>query len=484
VAEQVAELDGLRLLRRFLPATLADTVLAGDDPGLLEPHRAEVAVVVCRLQGFEALTVRAQPEEALEALRGYHEVLGRLVAAHGATTGWIAGGTVQLFFGDPVPHPDPALAAVTLADDLRTEARALVARWAELGHALHVGAGVTFGHATLGTIGFDGRFDYGAVGRVVTDARHLALAAGDGEVLLGRRAQAAVGDRVEVGDDEVVAEGGTVARRVLAVGRAVAPPASGQPVEVDVLGPLVVRHRGEVVELRAARERQVVAVLAAHHGQVVTVERLADEIWDGALAETAVAGLRVHVSRLRKTLGAAGIGSVLQTEGSGYVLRLGDDRAIDATRFAELAADGRARLQTGDPEGAVASLRAALALWRGPVLPDVPAMPSVTALRLRLEEQRLVAIEDRLDAELACGHHRDVLAELEGLLVAHPLRQRFWGQRMLALHRSGRQPEALRAFQALRQVLAEATGLEPAPELRRLEHLVLEQSPELDLPAR
>jgi DNA-binding SARP family transcriptional activator len=245
---------------------------------------------------------------------------------------------------------------------------------------------------------------------------------------------------------------------------------------VQILGPVRITTADGALELRAARERQLLALLAIQHDTVVTVERLVDEIWDGAPTDSAVAALRVHVSRLRKTLSTAQLEHLLETRPTGYLLRLGDEGTLDADCFETAASLGRAQLDD-DPAGAAVTLRRALSMWEGPVLLDVPSMLSVIAARRRLDELRLVTTEDCLQAELDVGRHREVLAELEALTHEHPLRERFCALRMRALYRSGRQPEALRAFQEHRSVVVDEVGLEPSGDLTALERLIVAQDP-------
>ncbi len=156
---------------------------------------------------------------------------------------------------------------------------------------------------------------------------------------------------------------------------------------------------------------------------------------------------------------------------------------LDARRFERLAAAGNVALAAGDAATAAQRLDQALGLWRGPALADLDAAPSLRAEAGRLEEERLAALESRAEALLACGRHRDLIAELETLTAAHPLRERFWSQRMLALYRAGRQADALRAYRELRDILVAELAIEPGPELRELHARILRQDPALEGPA-
>ncbi len=214
-----------------------------------------------------------------------------------------------------------------------------------------------------------------------------------------------------------------------------------------------------------------------HANRTVSAERLAEDLWSGDPPEGAIHSLRVYVSRLRQALGAAG--QAVVTRPSAYELQV-DPATVDALRFEELVARGRDEAKAGNQSGAAAALREALALWRGPALADVSDAPFARAQASRLEEARLCALEDRIDADLACGRHGEVTAELEALTGEHPFRERLWSQRMVALYRSGRQADALRVYQELRSTLQEQLGLEPSSAVQQVEGAVLRHDPELD----
>jgi DNA-binding SARP family transcriptional activator/class 3 adenylate cyclase len=253
-------------------------------------------------------------------------------------------------------------------------------------------------------------------------------------------------------------------------------------VEFRILGPLeVVDDRGGGVAVGGSRERAVLALLLLSANRVVSSERLADELWGEHPPEGAAHGLQVHLSRLRKALREAGGEGVLVTQPPGYLVRV-DPGAVDAVRFESLLTEGREQAAAGHHEQAAATLREALGLWRGPALADVADAPLARAEAARLEEARLAALEDRLEADLACGRQGGLVAELDALTRAHPLRERLWGQRMVALYRAGRQAGALRAYQDLRTILGEELGLEPNSTLQRLEGAILRHEPELEWP--
>jgi DNA-binding SARP family transcriptional activator len=253
--------------------------------------------------------------------------------------------------------------------------------------------------------------------------------------------------------------------------------------DYGILGPLEVRTRDRVVPLRGARQRELLAVLLLHANQIVSSDRLIDDLWEGDPPPTAAKMIQNGVSQLRKLLepegGAAGE-PLLVTRSPGYLLRV-EPGELDADRFEALAAEGRRELAAGEHDAAVERLREALALWRGPALVDFADATFARADAARFDELRSAATEDRIEADLALGRHADVVPELEALVAQHPLRERLRGQLMLGLYRSGRQAEALRVYQETRDVLVEELGLEPSPALQRLEKAVLVQDPALEL---
>ncbi len=245
--------------------------------------------------------------------------------------------------------------------------------------------------------------------------------------------------------------------------------------ELRILGPLEVRVAERVLPLSGARQRTVLALLLLRAGEVVSSDRLIDELWGERPPPSALDTLQVYVSRLRKVLPE---GTVV-TEGRGYRLAVAGEQ-IDAGRFERLAGEGRAALAEGDPERSARLLREALDLWRGPALADFAYEPFAQGEIARLEELRVLALEERLEADLASGRAAELVGELEALVGAHPLRERLRGQLMRALYRSGRQAEALRAYQDARRTLGDELGIEPSPALRDLERAVLAQDPALD----
>ncbi|MEV4146777.1 BTAD domain-containing putative transcriptional regulator [Amycolatopsis sp. NPDC049691] len=241
-----------------------------------------------------------------------------------------------------------------------------------------------------------------------------------------------------------------------------------------VLGTVEASVDGAPVDLGSRKQRLVLAVLLLEAGRPVALDRLVDLLWPTAPPASARNTVQALVSRLRAVFRAAG-GPELVTEGAGYVLRA-EPETVDAHRFTALV--GRAR--AADDETAVALLAEALALWRGDALAGAASAELADRLLAGLREAWWSALEDRIDAQLRLGRGRDVLAELTALVAAHPLRQRFVGRLMLALHREGRTDAALAAYRDLRTRLADDLGLDPAPELTRLQSAILAADPALD----
>ena len=244
--------------------------------------------------------------------------------------------------------------------------------------------------------------------------------------------------------------------------------------ELRILGPLEAVAEGRVVDIRGQKQRELLAILAVHANEVVSADRLIDELWGESPPASAVKTLQAYVSRLRKTLG----GGSLTTHGHGYSLALAPGE-LDAERFATLLEEGRRALAAGEPDRAAGTLDAALALWRGPALADFTYASFAQPAIARLDELRLAAREERVEADLARGRHAEVIGELEQLVAQNPLRERPRAQLMLALYRSGRQAEALQVYQEGRRTLAEELGLEPSQALQRLERQILEHDPAL-----
>jgi DNA-binding SARP family transcriptional activator/ABC-type branched-subunit amino acid transport system substrate-binding protein/DNA-binding beta-propeller fold protein YncE len=247
-----------------------------------------------------------------------------------------------------------------------------------------------------------------------------------------------------------------------------------------VLGPLEVSEEGRLVDLGGPTQRALLAVLLLNASEVVSMDRLIDELWGDEPPATAVKSLRGHVSRLRRALNGAENGR-LETRGHGYVLHVRPGE-LDADRFRELLEDARRRVAGGDADGAAETLNKALAMWRGPALADMARNRLARSEIAHLDELRFAAIEERIEADLARGRHAALVPELERLVVQHPLRERLRGQLMLALYRADRQAEALGVYQDGRRALAEDLGLEPSQGLRRLERQILEQDPAIAPP--
>ena len=253
--------------------------------------------------------------------------------------------------------------------------------------------------------------------------------------------------------------------------------------EFGILGPLEVWRSGCAVPLGGPRQRAVLALLLLEANRVVSMDRLAEDLWGGHPPQGWVTTLQTYVFHLRRALepdrarGAAG--GVLVTRGRGYLLRV-DREHLDAAAFQDGLTAGRAALEAGRYAQAAEMLRKALGLWRSQVLADLADYAFTRPEAARLEELRLAALEARIDADLALGRQDALAAELEQLAAEHPLRERLHGQLMLALYRCGRQAEALAAYRRARDLLADELGIDPGEPLRRLHGSVLAQDPALD----
>ncbi len=251
-----------------------------------------------------------------------------------------------------------------------------------------------------------------------------------------------------------------------------------------ILGPLEVSDNGHEIVLAGSKQGALLAILLLHANEVVSSDRLIEELWGERPPPSAHKSLQVHVSRLRRSLGngdANGSGGIVVTRAGGYLARV-EPGELDLERFERLVEEGERALADGARERAVELLREALRLWRGPPLADFTYEPFAQTEIARLEELRLTAIEQRIEAELALGRASRLVGELEPLVAAHPYRERLRAQLMLALYRSGRQTEALEEYGRARQVLVEELGIEPGRELAELQRRILAQDPSLEGP--
>ncbi len=241
--------------------------------------------------------------------------------------------------------------------------------------------------------------------------------------------------------------------------------------EFGILGPLEVVEQGRVLALGGSRQRTLLALLLIRANEVVSADRLADELWGREPPKEAANALQYHISQLRKALAPS---DAIATRDPGYLIRVGPDE-LDLLRFERLVREAHA----APPELAARLLRDALRLWRGPALADLANAPSAQPEIIRLEELRLGALEQRIEAELALGRHAELVAELEMLVQAHPLRERLRAALMRALYGSGRQAEALEVYRHTRRLLVDELGIEPSPALHGLEQAILRQDPTL-----
>ncbi|MEV0596386.1 AfsR/SARP family transcriptional regulator [Nonomuraea cavernae] len=242
-----------------------------------------------------------------------------------------------------------------------------------------------------------------------------------------------------------------------------------------ILGALEVRDRDHQLPLRSIKQRSLLAMLLCHRGTVAGSDVLVDALWGADAGDAGAGRLRLQIHRLRQTLGA---GVPITHESTGYRMRLPGD-AVDAWRFEALVRLGRRALGSKDVAKGSDLLRAGLDTWRGPALSGLHDIPLLRLHATRLEEERLAALADRVDADLRLRRHAGLIGELSVLVREYPLRERFRGQLMIALYVTGRQAEALEVYQDGRHILNTELGLEPSPELRRLQAAILSSDPAL-----
>jgi DNA-binding SARP family transcriptional activator len=247
-----------------------------------------------------------------------------------------------------------------------------------------------------------------------------------------------------------------------------------------VLGSLEVWIDGRLVQFPVPKRRILLVALLSQANTVVSVDRLTEWLWPHDPPSSAVSVVQTHISHVRRAIEPnRAKPQLLLTRASGYLLKVDADQ-LDALRFEHLVQLGRAQLSRGEFAAAAATLSEALTLWRGPALADADGVAAGRAFAVRWEELRQFAAVMRIEAELELGHHLDVVSELEYLVVAHPFDERMHGLLMIALYRSRRRADALFTYRKLRENLYHELGTNPAPALRRLEHAIRAQAPELD----
>ena len=256
------------------------------------------------------------------------------------------------------------------------------------------------------------------------------------------------------------------------------------PVDFLLLGPLEARQAGRPLRLGSIKHRMLLSKLLLHANQVVSTDELIDTVWGEQPPPTVRQSLQNHVASLRRAIEPGGEPAnpprTLCTRDPGYLLQVDPDQ-LDLHRFRRLVDEGRGALAGGDATTAVRLLHETLSLWRGPVLADVVAAGAAWPELVGIDEERVAALEVRLEADLVLGRHLELIGELEGLVRLHPLRERLHGQLMLSLYRSGRQADALAAYRSARRILVDELGIEPNLRLQRLEQAILAQDPALEL---
>jgi SARP family transcriptional regulator, regulator of embCAB operon len=257
--------------------------------------------------------------------------------------------------------------------------------------------------------------------------------------------------------------------------------------DIGVLGSLVLGVNGRDATPSAPKPRQLLALLAARPNQVAAVDLLIDELWESSPPSSAVTTVQTYIVLLRRLLaeclqvsGTEVAQKVLTYTGWGYQLVTGDRDSHDASSFIRYANLGHRALADGDNSRASTTLRKALACWRGPALADVRGGPHLLAHRVSLEEHRMYVVETRIEADLRLGRHHELIGELSGLIVEHPLNENFHSLLMIALYRSGRPGQALETFRRLHQNLRNDLGMEPSPHLRSIQQGILRRDSSLE----
>lgn len=298
----------------------------------------------------------------------------------------------------------------------------------------------------------------------------------NGERVPGRR-RLADGDVLRVGRTTLVFRAPRVSVESTAVADA-SLLAQRARLDFRILGPLEVLDGERALSLSGRKQRALLALLLTHANEAVSTDRIADELWGERLPASASESVRVHIFRLRKALEAGPGDQLLVTRQHGYELQL-DPGQLDSHRFERLLAEGRSELAADRPESAVPTLEKALSLWRGAPFSDLDRDSIGQRESARLEDLRVAAQEEMIEAKLALGGHAEVVGQLETLIGEQPYREGLRAQLMLALYRCDRQADALQAYQHARRTLVEDLGIEPSSRLRNLEHAILEQSPAL-----
>jgi DNA-binding SARP family transcriptional activator/WD40 repeat protein/class 3 adenylate cyclase len=398
-------------------------------------------------------------EDAFDAVRAEHDRLTlEVVAAHGGSVVKHTGDGVMAVFGG-------ASDALSCAASLE---RTLERRNRLAQHRVDVRAGLSIGDAIVQ--------DDDLHGLAVVEARRLCDAAQSGEVLCNDLVRVAAGSRGghSFGPSRLIALKGLAGdlrcSPLVWSDEGASPKDASDATSLSVLGPLSVQRNGATVPIGGRKEQSVLATLLAAEGEQVSIDALIDAVWMDTPPRSAARTTHAYIARLRRALPTGW----LVTQGRAYSLTI--PRAnLDASRFADSVRAGRTLLAQGDPGAAVVAFSTALELWHGRAFEEHDDIERCANAGRALEELRRNASEDRFDALLALGEARDLVPALESAVAAEPLRERLWGQLMLALYRSGRQADALRAYQRVRQILVDELGLEPGAPLRQLENAILTQ---------
>jgi DNA-binding SARP family transcriptional activator/class 3 adenylate cyclase/WD40 repeat protein/type II secretory pathway predicted ATPase ExeA len=412
------------------------------------------------ITGSTALRARLG-EDTFDGIRAEHDRLcDEAVTAHGGTVVKYAGDGVMAVFAG-------ASEALTAATRLQ---RAFERRNRTATEPYAVRAGLSTGDAMVE--------DGDVHGLAVVEAARLCNAAQSGEILCSDLVRIAAGSRGghrfgSVTERELKGLREPLRSCALVWSDEAVDAATTAP-HYSVFGPLTAERDGRELALGGPKERAVLATLLAADGAPVSTDALIDAVWGDDPPRSATRTVHSYIARLRSALGPSPSGNGwLTTHGRSYALSTDDN--VDALEFAQLATAGRTLLEQGDPGAASTAFDDALALWRGAPYEGHEEIERCANAARALDELRLVVVEDRFDARLALGQSSELVPALEAAIAAEPLRERMWGQLMLALYRAGRQADALRCFQRARHALAEELGIEPGHQLRELEAAILDQ---------
>jgi DNA-binding response OmpR family regulator len=471
VHEQLTELQHLTQLKRFFPPHLAERIAAGDVDDPLATHRREVTVVMLDLRGFTAFADTSEPEEVMSLLRRYHEVMGKLIQAHGGALEQFGGATMQIIFNDPVVVEDPAARAVRMALEMQSRFEELMATWRRRGHDIALGIGIAHGYATIGAIGYEAHLGYGAIGRVTNLAARLSAEAAPGEILVSAPVFELIEPLVEADEAEQVNLSG-FARPMATyrIGRLKPRAADAKepycPLKIYTLGQFALVRDGQpVVFSRKVQKRplDLLKVLIAQGGSRADTASLIEALWPDAEGDSAKVSFDSNLHRLRKLLDLNDV--LLLSEG-----KLSLDRAkcwVDVWAFDELV--GRVERAAHHPDDALQAdpaetTRDLLRLYAGHFIEKESQEPWAVAARDRLRAKFVRAV-GTLGARLEERRAWDQAATLYArALELDNLAEGLYRRLMIAYRELGENAEAVQVYRRCRDMLSIVLSIAPSAE--------------------